>query len=484
MSMQPDRVADMRTIKVRGARVHNLQNIDVDVPLDTLVAIAGVSGSGKSSLAMGVLYAEGSRRYIEALSTYTRRRMGQAARADVDQVRHVPAALALRQRPGVPGVRSTFGTSTELLNVIRLMFSRLGCHVCPNGHRQQPTLAVAAEEEITCPKCGVHFYAPGAEDLAFNSAGACPACQGTGTVREVNDNALIRDENMTIQDGAVVPWQMFGFNVQPQIAREFGVRTDVPWNQLHDWEREIVLNGPEEKKHIAVTSSKGLHELDFTFRNARLTVIKELQRAEDEKRLARVSRFFIERTCPECHGTRLSPTAAAPQIGQLGLADVTAKTLEDLVGWASDVPSTLPEAMRPMANQLVDTLLAMARRLLDLGLGYLGLDRAGATLSTGERQRVQLARAVRNETTGVLYVLDEPSIGLHPSNIRGLQGVITDLLTEGNSVVMVDHDPLVLCQPSTSLRLALAPVAMAARWWPPVLLPNLATTRIRTSGRI
>ena len=446
MSMQPDRVADTRTIKVRGARVHNLQNIDVDVPLDTLVAIAGVSGSGKSSLAMGVLYAEGSRRYIEALSTYTRRRMGQAARADVDQVRHVPAALALRQRPGVPGVRSTFGTSTELLNVIRLMFSRLGCHVCPNGHRQQPTLAVAAEEEITCPKCGVHFYAPGAEDLAFNSAGACPACQGTGTVREVNDNALIRDENMTIQDGAVVPWQMFGFNVQPQIAREFGVRTDVPWNQLHDWEREIVLNGPEEKKHIAVTSSKGLHELDFTFRNARLTVIKELQRAEDEKRLARVSRFFIERTCPECHGTRLSPTAAAPQIGQLGLADVTAKTLEDLVGWASDVPSTLPEAMRPMANQLVDTLLAMARRLLDLGLGYLGLDRAGATLSTGERQRVQLARAVRNETTGVLYVLDEPSIGLHPSNIRGLQGVITDLLTEGNSVVMVDHDPLVLRQ--------------------------------------
>ncbi|SJM61785.1 excinuclease ABC subunit A [Gulosibacter sp. 10] len=433
-----------RAIQVRGARVHNLRDIDVDVPLDTLVAIAGVSGSGKSSLAMGVLYAEGSRRYIEALSTYTRRRMGQAARADVDRVRHVPAALALRQRPGIPGVRSTFGTSTELLNVLRLMFSRLASHVCPNGHRQRPTLAVAAEEPITCPVCGASFEAPGAEALAFNSAGACPACEGTGTVREVDDDALIRDPGMTIDDGAVIPWQMFGFNVQPQIAREFGVRTDVPWHDLRDWEREIVLDGPEEKKHIAVASKKGLHELDFTFRNARLTVTEELKRATDEKRLARVSRFLIERECPECRGTRLSPAAAAPRIGELGLADATAKTLDDLVAWAAEVPGSLPAEMRPMADTLVGTLLGMARRLLDLGLGYLALDRAGASLSTGERQRVQLARAVRNETTGVLYVLDEPSIGLHPSNIRGLQGVIADLLDEGNSVVMVDHDPLVL----------------------------------------
>ncbi|GAA2090218.1 MULTISPECIES: excinuclease ABC subunit UvrA [Brevibacterium] len=433
-----------QTIEVRGARVHNLRDIDVDVPLNTLVAIAGVSGSGKSSLAMGVLYAEGSRRYIEALSTYTRRRMGQATRADVDRVRHVPAALALRQRPGVPGVRSTFGTSTELLNVVRLMFSRLASHVCPHGHRQSPTLAVAAEEPIVCPVCGVSFEAPGAEALAFNSAGACPRCEGTGTVREVDDAALIRDEGMTLEDGAVLPWQMFGFNVQPQIAREFGVRTDVPWRDLDEWEREIVLNGPEEKKHITVTSKKGVHELDFTFRNARLTVTEELRRADDEKRLARVSRFLLERVCPACGGTRLSATAAAPRIGELGLADVTAHTLDELVAWAATVPETLPEAMHPLARSLVDTLLGMARRLLDLGLGYLALDRAGSSLSTGERQRVQLARAVRNETTGVLYVLDEPSIGLHPSNIRGLQGVLTDLLEEGNSVVMVDHDPLVL----------------------------------------
>ena len=444
MSTEARNTAPATAVEVRGARVHNLQNIDVDVPLNTLVAIAGVSGSGKSSLAMGVLYAEGSRRYIEALSTYTRRRMAQAARADVDTVRHIPAALALRQRPGVPGVRSTFGTSTELLNVVRLMFSRLASHLCPNGHRQEPTLNVAAEEPFDCPECGETVHAPGAEELAFNSGGACPRCEGIGTIREVDDASLIRDPDMSIDDGTVIPWQMFGFNVQPQIAREFGVRTDVPWRDLEDWEREIVFTGPEEKKHITVTSKKGLHDLDFTFRNARLTVTEELKRADNEKRFARVSRFLSEQVCPDCEGTRLSPAARAPRIGDLGLADATAMTLDELVDWAADVPETLPTPMQPMTRSLVDALLGMARRLLDLGLGYLGLDRAGSSLSTGERQRVQLSRAVRNETTGVLYVLDEPSIGLHPSNIKGLQGVIADLLEEGNSVVMVDHDPLVL----------------------------------------
>ncbi len=444
MSQRSEGRWDPAVIEVRGARVHNLKNIDVDVPLGALVAVAGVSGSGKSSLAMGVLYAEGSRRYIEALSTYTRRRMAQAARADVDRVRHVPAALALRQRPGVPGVRSTFGTSTELLNVVRLMFSRLGCHLCPNGHRQRPSLHVATEEPMVCGECEVEFYAPEAEELAFNSAGACPTCQGTGTVRDVDDASLIRDESMTINDGAVIPWQMYSFPVQPQIAREFGVRTDVPWRELTEWEKGIVFDGPEEKKHITVTTKNGVHELDFTFRNARLTVTRELNRADNEKRLSRVSRFLIEGTCPECHGTRLSAAARAPRIEGRNLADVTAMTLEDVVDWAPSVVEEVPDEMRSMARSLVDTLHTMARRLLELGLGYLSLDRAGATLSTGERQRAQLARAVRNETTGVLYVLDEPSIGLHPSNVQGLQGVTDDLLAEGNSVVMVDHDVQVL----------------------------------------
>lgn len=431
-------------IEVRGARVNNLKNIDVDVPLHQLTAIAGVSGSGKSSLAMGVLYAEGSRRYIEALSTYTRRRMSQVARAEVDRVTHVPAALALRQRPPTPGVRSTFGTSTELLNVIRLMFSRLARHRCPNGHYHEPTLNVAAEKPLTCAQCGAQFTPPGAEDLAFNSRGACETCEGIGTVREVDDATLIKDPDLSIDDGTVVPWQTFGFNVQPAIAREFGVRTDVPWRELTDAERDIVFAGPEEKKHITVTSKKGVHELDFTFRNARLTVTEELKRADNDKRLAKVSRFLTERTCPACHGTRLSEVARTPLIGDSNLADVTALSLDDVVEWSAGVADHVPVALRSMARALVDTLTSMATRLVQLGLGYLSLDRAGATLSTGERQRVQLARAVRNETTGVLYVLDEPSIGLHPANIEGLHGVIRDLFSGGNTVVMVDHDPAVL----------------------------------------
>ena len=432
------------SIAVRGARVHNLRGIDVDIPLQSLVGIAGVSGSGKSSLAMGVLYAEGSRRYIEALSTYTRRRLSQAPRADVDEVAHVPAALALRQRPSVPGVRSTFGTSTELLNVLRLIFSRLAAHLCPNGHRVPPTLDVAAEVPFSCPECGEQVIAPGAEELAFNAEGACPRCDGVGTIRSVDDAPLVPDPTRTLEDGAVVPWQMFGFNVQPAIAREFGVRIDVPWQDLEEWERQIVLDGPEEKKHITVTSKKGLHELDFTFRNARLTVTEELRRADTEKRLARVDRFPPERVGPDCEGTRLSPRARGPRIGDLGLAGATALTLDALLAWAPTIIDPLPESMHPMARVLVEQLVSMAGRLTELGLGYLALDRAGSSLSTGELQRVQLARAVRNRTTGVLYVLDEPSIGLHPSNIEGLLGLVEDLLADGNSVVLVDHDVQVL----------------------------------------
>lgn len=431
-------------VKVRGARVNNLRNVDVDIPLDSLVGIAGVSGSGKSSLALDVLYAEGSRRYLDALSTYTRRRMTQARRPQVDSISYLPPALALHQRPGAGGMRSTFGTMTELLNVLRLMFSRLASHRCPNGHYCPPSLSVAADLDIVCPECGAAFMGPGAEDLAFNSTGACPRCQGTGIVRDVDDATLVPDESLSIDEGAVVPWRTFGFNVQPDIVREFGVRTNVPFRELTEAEREIVLNGPEEKKHIVVTSMKGVHDLDFTFRNARLTVLKELDRAVDEKRFAKVAKFLAERTCPDCGGTRLSDAARAPRIGSYGLAEVTSWALRDILDWGKGVPAMLPADMREMAETLTATLLEMGGRLMQLGLGYLTLDRSSASLSTGERQRAQLARAVRNETTGVLYVLDEPSTGLHPANIEGLIGVMHDLLDAGNSVVFVDHDVRVL----------------------------------------
>ena len=433
-------------IEVRGARVHNLKNIDASIPLNRLVGIAGVSGSGKSSLALGVLYAEGSRRYLEALSTYTRRRLTQAGRASVDEVLHVPAALALHQRPSVPGVRSTFGTSTELLNSLRLLFSRAGSHVCPNGHRVPPTLNVAAERPITCPVCGVEFFGPGAEDLAFNSGGACPECDGTGIVRTVDLDSLVPDEGLAIDEGAVAPWSTLMWDLMKQVAREMGVRTDVPFNPLTPAERDIVFSGPAEKKHILYKAKKTdtFAELDFTYYNAVYTVENALAKVKDEKGLGRVARFLKQGVCPECDGTRLSPEARLPQVAGIDLAEASAKTLDELVAWTDAVPEGLAPEMRPMAHNIVESFQHTARRLVDLGLGYLALDRAGSTLSTGERQRVQLARAVRNRTTGVLYVLDEPSIGLHPSNIDGLVEVMRDLLADGNSVVMVDHDTRIL----------------------------------------
>ena len=431
---------------IRGAKVHNLKNIDVDIPLGKIVGIAGVSGSGKSSLALGVLYAEGSRRYLEALSTYTRRRMTQASKASVDEVLYVPAALALHQRPGVPGIRSTFGTGTELLNSLRLMYSRLARHRCPNGHYLEPSLAVAAGKELVCPECGARFYAPSAEELAFNSQGACEKCGGTGSVRTVDMASLVPDESLSIDEGAVAPWNSLMWSLMTDVCREMGVRTDVPFRELTAQEREIVFHGPAEKKHIFyhAKNSNQAGELDFTYFNAVYTVENALAKVKDEKGMKRVEKFLKEDICPECHGTRLSAAARAPKLRGISMDEACAMTLSELVEWVRGVPGSLPEEMRPMAESICEAFLSTAKRLIDLGLGYLTLDRSAATLSTGERQRMQLARAVRNRTTGVLYVLDEPSIGLHPSNIVGLTGVMHDLVADGNSVILVDHDTQIL----------------------------------------
>ena len=433
---------------IRGAKVHNLKNIDVDIPLGKIVGIAGVSGSGKSSLALGVLYAEGSRRYLEALSSYTRRRMTQAAKACVDEVLYVPAALALHQRPGVPGLRSTFGTGTELLNSLRLMYSRLASHRCPNGHYLEPSLLVAAGKELVCPACSVHFYAPSAEELAFNSQGACPKCGGTGSVRTVDMASLVPDDSLTIDQGAVAPWNSLMWSLMTDVCRAMGVRTDVPFRELTEKEKDIVFHGPAEKKHILYhaknSGSNDFAELDFTYYNAVYTVENALSKVKDEKGMKRVEKFLKDEACPECHGTRLSAAARAPRLRGISLDEACMMTLSQLVDWVRGVPGSLPEEMRPMAESICEAFLSTAKRLMDLGLGYLTLDRSAATLSTGERQRMQLARAVRNRTTGVLYVLDEPSIGLHPSNIVGLTGVMHDLVADGNSVILVDHDTQIL----------------------------------------
>lgn len=429
-------------IIVKGAKVHNLKNIDVDVPLNKIVGIAGVSGSGKSSLALGVLYSEGSRRYLEALSTYTRRRMTQAEKSDVEEVLYVPAALALHQRPNVPGIRSTFGTGTELLNSLRLMYSRLANHCCPNGHYLEPTLAVAAEQELICPVCGEHFYAPSAEELAFNSQGACETCSGTGVTRTVDKSTLVPDENLTVEQGAVAPWNSLMWTLMVDVCREMGVRTNIPFKDLTEKEKDIIYNGPAEKKHIfyKAKNSNVAGELDFTYYNATYTVLNALSKVKDEKSMKRVEKFLKTDICPACGGTRLNKRARLPKLAGMSLDETCKMSLDDLIFHVNKIPDTLPNEMRPMAKNIAESFLNTAKRLMDLGLGYLTLDRASSTLSTGERQRMQLARAVRNRTTGVLYVLDEPSIGLHPSNIEGLKGVIHDLINDGNSVIVVDHD--------------------------------------------
>ena len=435
-------------ILVRGAHVHNLKNIDVDIPLNQIVGIAGVSGSGKSSLALGVLYAEGSRRYLESLSTYTRRRMTQAAKAQVDEVLYVPAALALHQRPGVPGIRSTFGTGTELLNSLRLMYSRLANHRCPNGHYLEPTLLVAAGKELVCPECGAHFYAPGAEELAFNSQGACERCGGVGTVRTVDESTLVPDESISIDDGAVLPWNSLMWSLMTDVCRAMGVRTDVPFRELTDEERDIVFHGPAVKKHIfyKAKNSNQAGEIDFTYFNAVYTVENALKKVKDEVGMKRVEKFLKEDICPECGGTRLSEAARAPKLRGISLDKACQMTLSELVKWVDGVPESLPTKMRPMAKSICESFQLTAKRLIDLGLGYLSLDRAASTLSTGERQRMQLARSVRNRTTGVMYILDEPSIGLHPANIKGLNLVMHDLVADGNSVILVDHDTQILSE--------------------------------------
>lgn len=439
---KPDRIL------VRGARVHNLKNINVDIPLNGIVGIAGVSGSGKSSLALGVLYSEGSRRYLESLSTYTRRRMTQAAKADVDEVLYVPASLAMHQRPGIPGIRSTFGTGTELLNSLRLIYSRLASHRCPNGHYLEPSLRVAAGLDLVCPECGAHFYAPSAEELSFNSQGACRKCDGTGMVRTVDESTLVPDESLTIEQGAVAPWNTLMWSLMVDVCREMGVRTDVPFRNLTDREKDIVFHGPAEKKHIFYKSktTNQAGELDFTYFNAVYTVENALAKVKDEKGMKRVEKFLKTDICPDCGGSRLSDAARAPKVRGISLDQACRMTLSDLVGWVAGIPESLPDEMRPMAASICESFSDTARRLMDLGIGYLSLDRAASTLSTGERQRMQLARAVRNRTTGVLYVLDEPSIGLHPANIAGLAGVMKDLVADGNSVVLVDHDTQILSE--------------------------------------
>ena len=435
-------------IEIRGAKVHNLKNIDVNIPLNKIVGISGVSGSGKSSLALGVLYAEGSRRYLEALSTYTRRRISQGEKAKVDSILHVPSALALHQRPNVPSIRSTFGTATELLNSVRLLFSRCGNYICPNGHILEASASVARDEQLECPVCHERFYGLGAEEYAFNSSGACPKCGGTGIVETVNMDSLIPDKDLTIDEGAVAPWNSLMWSLMTDVCRAMGVRTDVPFKDLTKEEQDIVYDGPMVKKHIFYRPKKGYTtlatEMDFTYYGAKATVLNALKKVKDEKSMSRVSKFLKEEVCPECNGSRINKRANSTLLRGKNLSQVCNMSLRDLNSWLPKVVNELNDEVRQMGKNILEEFMLNANALLSLGLGYLTLDRASNTLSTGELQRVQLARTVRNRTTGVLYVLDEPSIGLHPANVDGLINLMKQLIKDGNSVVLVDHDTRIL----------------------------------------
>src|SRR5580693_5551824 len=427
------------TISVRGARHNNLKDIDVDVPLWRIVAVVGVSGSGKTSLAIGTLYAEGMHRFLEGLSTYSRRRLAQVKRPDVDRIEHLPPALALRQRPPVPGLRSTVGTMSEVLNVLRLMISRLGSHLCPNGHLVPPSVATQ-REEITCPVCGAHFVHPGAESFAFNSYGACPACEGLGVRSEVDERTLVPDPGLTITGGAVLPWNSGGRRLSMYAAGQLGVRLDVPYKELTDREKDIVLHGEPVKRQVTLSGRNGRTvQLSVNYDNAVAAVERSL-RSDNERTRRLVQRFVITRTCSVCHGTRLRPEALASKLGGRNLAEISALTLDELGGFAAGLPPGLPAELSRMTTGLLTELDGRLTPLLDVGLSYLTLDRAGASLSTGERQRIELTSTVRASTTGMLYVLDEPSVGLHPSNVQGLLKTITALAGNGNSVVVVEHE--------------------------------------------
>ncbi|MFC6274539.1 excinuclease ABC subunit UvrA [Levilactobacillus tangyuanensis] len=435
------------TIKVRGAKVNNLKDLDVDIPLNQFVAITGRSGSGKSSLAMGVLYAEGARRYLNALSTFTRRRINQMGKAAVESVEYLPSALALRQRPQVPGVRSTVGTMSESLNILRLVFSRLGSPVCPNGHRLDPTLDVAENMgNLVCPVCGVHFMAPGAESFAFNSDGACETCGGLGEVRQLAADRIIGDDTLTLEEGAVASWHLPGRNFMPTVANAIGIPTDVPYKDLSVADKERVLHGSKQTVALNIASSKGkiFHMDNAVYENAFAAVEDSLATTKNDRTIAKLNKFYTFDTCPTCHGTRLKPDLLKQLINGRNIAEVCDMPVSDLRQFAQTIVAWLPDKMGHLGSELIDELEQSLQPLVDLGLDYLTLSRPGATLSTGELQRIQLGRTLRSATTGVLYVLDEPSVGLHPANVAGLIKAFHGLVAQGNSVVVVDHDTRII----------------------------------------
>ncbi|MFI6585895.1 ATP-binding cassette domain-containing protein [Embleya sp. NPDC050493] len=401
-------------VRVRGAREHNLRDVDVDIPRDTFVVFTGVSGSGKSSLAFGTVYAEAQRRYFESIAPYARRLIQQVGAPHVDEISGLPPAIALRQQRSAPTSRSTVGTLTTLSNSLRMLFSRAG------------------------------DYPPGAERVdsdAFSpntAAGACPNCHGLGLVHEVSEESLVPDPGKSIRDGAIAAWPgaWYGKNLRDILAT-LGYDVDRPWRELPRAEREWILftdDQPVVTVHPVRDASRIQRDYQGTYSSARRIVLKTFASSKSATQRKRVERFLDSGPCPVCHGRRLRPASLAVTFAGYDIAALVALPLAE----AAKVLAGAGADGEPAATICAD-LVARIAVLVELGLGYLSMDRETPTLSSGELQRLRLATQLRSGLFGVVYVLDEPSAGLHSADTEALLVVLDRLRAAGNSLFVVEH---------------------------------------------
>ncbi|MFB8181186.1 ATP-binding cassette domain-containing protein [Streptomyces sp. NPDC055966] len=398
-------------VRVRGAREHNLKGVDVDVPRDVLAVFTGVSGSGKSSLAFGTIYAEAQRRYFESVAPYARRLIHQVGAPKVGEITGLPPAVSLQQRRSAPTSRSSVGTVTNLSNSLRMLFSRAGT------------------------------YPPGAERLdsdAFSpntAAGACPQCHGLGHVPETTEELLVPDPALSIREGAIAAWPgaWQGKNLR-DILDTLGYDVDRPWRELPAGQREWILFTDEQPVvtvHPVREADRIQRPYQGTYMSARRYVLKTFSDTKSPTLRAKAERFLATRPCEVCGGSRLRPEALAVTFGGRTIAELAALPLTDLAAYLDGDTET--------ARVLTDDLKSRIGPVVELGLGYLSLDRATPTLSAGELQRLRLATQLRSGLFGVVYVLDEPSAGLHPADTEALRAVLERLKAAGNSVFVVEH---------------------------------------------
>ncbi|MEU7293000.1 excinuclease ABC subunit UvrA [Streptomyces exfoliatus] len=405
-------------VRVRGARVHNLAGVDVDIPRDALVVFTGVSGSGKSSLAFGTIYAEAQRRYFESVAPYARRLIHQVGAPAVGEISGLPPAVSLEQRRSSPNARSSVGTVTTLSNSLRMLFSRAGTY--PEG-------AGRLDSDAFSPN---------------TAAGACPACHGLGRIHETSEELLVPDRELSIRQGAIAAWPgaWQGKNLR-DILDTLGYDVDRPWRELDAKDREWILFTDEQPVvtvHPVREADRIQRPYQGTYMSARRYVMRTFSDSKSPTLRAKAERFLTSAPCPVCGGGRLRPEALAVTFAGRTIADLASLPLTVLSGLLS-AGAASPAGGSETARVLTEDLVARIATVTELGLGYLSLDRATPTLSNGELQRLRLATQLRSGLFGVVYVLDEPSAGLHPADTEALLVVLDRLKAAGNSVFVVEH---------------------------------------------